>query len=72
MRRQIPTRDNLFQQTLQQMQDQIDNLVRGAQNAGRVSFSNQIQVGDVLITTSGDTVTFLNVTDGKKATITLV
>jgi hypothetical protein len=59
---------------MRHVDDQLDKLNRGAQNAGRVSFGTEIQVGKVLIqvSASGDTVTFTNVTDGKHATIALV
>lgn len=71
MNRQIPPVDQQFTKWIQAVNDRLDRLERGAQNAGRVSFSNEVQVGNILITTTGDTVRFTNVQDGKTATITL-
>jgi hypothetical protein len=71
MNRQIPALSQLMKTWMQSVDDQLDKLNRGAAFSGRVSFGSGIQIGSVVITTSGDTVTFTNVTDGKHATITL-
>lgn len=71
MNRQIPPVDQQFTKWIQAVNDRLDRLERGAQNAGRVSFSNQIQVGDILITTGATTVLFQNVQTGASYTITL-
>lgn len=74
MNRQIPTNDQQFKAWVQSVNDTLDKLTRGAQNAGRVSFGPQIQIGNILLTASatGDTLTLTNVVDGKHLTLTLV
>jgi len=51
--------------------DQLAALNSGRAFAGRVSFGSDIQVGDVLITTTATTVTFTNVKTGASNTLTL-
>jgi len=69
--RQIPTADKATEKLLRDILDQLDKLNRGASFAGRVSFGDVIQIGNITITTSGDTVKFQNVQDGKSTTLTL-
>lgn len=71
MNRQIPTADKATEKLLRDILDQLDKLNRGASFAGRVSFGDVIQIGNITITTSGDTVKFQNVQDGKSTTLTL-
>lgn len=71
MNRQIPTNANALTAMLRNILDQLAALNRGAAFSGRVSFGGEIQVGEIVITTTANTVVFTNPATGLTATITL-